>query len=212
MRIRLYLFNLYSEIQHVVDSVRGELAVRRHYFISDNLDDLNRLEKRLENRGVLRSQIRVLSKDDAGVESREHLHNIESILKYDVVHGSMLGALAGAVLAIATLVIGEYTNLTSSYTWTPFIFLAVALFGFSTWFGGYHGIQTPHKDFIQFEAVLNEGKHVFFVDIDKEQELMLEEVSSLYPALEKAGTGSSAPRWVIVGQGKAIDIATHTFP
>ena len=186
--------------------------MRRHYFISDSLDDLNRLEKRLENRGVLRSQIRVLSKDDAGVESREHLHNIESILKYDVVHGTMFGALAGAALAIATLAIGEYTNLSSSYTWTPFIFLAVVLFGFSTWFGGYHGIQIPHKDFRKFETVLNQGKHVFFVDIDMEQELMLEEVTSLYPELEKAGTGSSAPRWVVVGQGKAIDIATNTFP
>lgn len=186
--------------------------MRRHYFISDNLDDLNRLEKRLENRGILRSQIRVLSKDDAGVETREHLHNIESILKYDIVHGAMLGALAGVALAIVALATGEYTNLTSTYTWTPFIFLAVVLLGFSTWFGGYHGIQSPHKDFRKFENVLNEGKHVFFVDIDMEEELMLEEVTSIYPDLEKAGTGSSAPRWVVVGQGKAIDIATHTFP
>lgn len=186
--------------------------MRRHYFISDNLDDLNTLEKRLENRGVLHSQIRVLSKDDAGVEAREHLHNIKSIMKYDVVHGTMHGALVGVVLAIASLTLGEYTNLTSTYTWMPFIFLAVVLFGFSTWFGGYHGIQTPHKDFRKFERFLNQGKHVFYVDIDLEQELMLEEVTSIYPELEKAGTGSSAPRWVIVWQGKAIDIATHTFP
>ena len=186
--------------------------MRRHYFISDNLDDLNRLEKRLENRGVLRTQIRVISKDDAGVEKREHLHNIESILKYDIVHSTMLGALAGVALAIATLAIGEYTNLTSSYTWTPFIFLAVVLLGFSTWFGGYHGIQTPHKDFRKFESALNEGMHVFFVDIDQEQDLMLAEVTSIYPELEKAGTGSSAPRWLVFGQGKAIDIARHTFP
>ena len=101
MKIRIYLINLYGEVQHVIDGVPGELVMIRHYFISDSLDDLNRLEKRLENRGVLRSQIRVVSKDDAGVESREHLHNIESILKYDVVHGTMLGALAGAALAIA---------------------------------------------------------------------------------------------------------------
>lgn len=41
---------------------------------------------------------------------------------------------------------------------------------------------------------------------------MLEEVASIYPELEKAGTGSSAPRWVVVGQGKAIDIVTNTLP
>jgi len=186
--------------------------MKRHYFISDNLDELDSIEKQLENRGILRSQIHVLSKDDAGVESHEHLHNIESVLKFDVVHGTMIGALAGFALAILTMAIGEYTNLTATYTWTPFIFLAVVLFGFSTWFGGYHGIKTPHKDFNRFENDLNEGRHVFFVDIDKDQKNILNEVISAHPELKKAGTGSSTPRWVVLGQDKAIDIATHTFP
>ena len=186
--------------------------MKRHYFISDNLDDLDSVEQQLENAGVLRSQIHVLSKDDAGVETHEHLHNIESVLKFDVVHGTMLGAIIGFILAIATLAIGEYSNLTATYTWTPFLFLAVVLFGFSTWFGGYHGIQTPHKDFKRFENDLNEGRHVFFVDIDKAQKKILKEVTSAHPGLKKAGTGPSTPRWVVMGQDKAVGIATHTFP
>jgi len=177
--------------------------MKRHYFISDNLDDLDSIERQLEDRGVLRAQIHVLSKDDAGVETHEHLHNIESVLKFDVVHGTMLGAIIGFILAIATLAIGEYTNLTATYTWTPFLFLAVVLFGFSTWFGGYHGIQTPHKDFKRFESDLSDGRHVFFVDIDKDQKKILKEVTSSYPELKKAGTGSSTPRWVVMGQDKA---------
>ena len=186
--------------------------MKRHYFISDNLDDLDSIEQRLESRGIHRSQIHVLSKDDAGVETHEHLHNIESVLKFDVVHGTMLGALVGLILAIATLAIAEYSNLTVAYTWTPFLFLAVVLFGFSTWFGGYHGIKTPHKDFKRFENDLNEGRHVFFVDIDKEQKTILEGVTSAYFGLKKAGTGKSTPRWIVMGQDKAVDIATHTFP
>ena len=186
--------------------------MKRHYFISDNLDDLDSIERRLENRGILRTQIHVLSKDDAGVESHKHLHNIESVLKFDVVHGTMLGAIAGFALAIVTLTIGEYTNLTTTYTWTPFIFLAVVLFGFSTWFGGYHGIQTPHKDFRRFDTTLDEGKHVFFVDIDKDQEQILTDVTIAHPGLMEAGTGPSTPRWVVMGQYKVVDIATHTFP
>jgi hypothetical protein len=186
--------------------------MKRHYFISDSLDELDSIEQKLENRGVLRSQIHVLSKDDAGVETHKHLHNIESVLKFDVVHGTMLGAITGLVLAIVTLAIGEYTNLTATYTWTPFIFLAVALFGFSTWFGGYHGIQTPHKDFKIFEGELDAGRHVFFVDIDKDQKNILKEVVSAHPKLRKAGTGTSTPRWVVLGQDKVVDIATHTFP
>lgn len=186
--------------------------MKRHYFISDSLDDLDRIEQKLENRGIVRSQIHVLSRDDAGVEKHDHLHNIESVLKFDVVHGTMIGAIVGFALAIATLVIGEWTNLTATYTWTPFIFLAVALFGFSTWFGGYHGIQTPHKDFKRFEHALSEGKHVFFVDIDYDQVQLLKEVTNAQAGLEKAGIGTATPRWIIFGQDKAIDIATHTFP
>lgn len=186
--------------------------MQRQYFVSDNLDDLDRIEQQLENRGILRSQIHVLSKDDAGVETHEHLHNIESVLKFDVVHGTMLGAIIGFILAMLTLLIGEYSNLTAIYTWTPFIFLAVVLIGFSTWFGGYHGIKTPHKDFKRFQGVLNEGKHVFFADVDRYQKKILKEVVSDYPGVKNAGTGTATPRWVIMGQDKAIDIATHTFP
>ncbi len=186
--------------------------MKRHYFISGSLDDLDSVELQLEQRGIVRSQIHVLSRDDAGVENHDHLHNIESVLKFDVVHGTMLGAIAGFALAITTLAIAEFSGLTASYTWTPFIFLAVVLFGFSTWFGGYHGIQTPHKDFRQFEDALNEGKHVFFVDIDAEQKNVLAEVINSHPGLEKAGTGSATPRWIIFGQEKVVDVATHTFP
>ena len=118
--------------------------MKRHYFISTNLDDLDKIEQQLEKRGILRPQIHVLSKDDAGVETHEHLHNIESVLKFDVVHGTVLGAIAGFTLAIVSLGIAEYTGLTAAYSWAPFIFLAVILFGVSTWFGGYHGIRTPH--------------------------------------------------------------------
>jgi len=186
--------------------------MKRHYFISDSLDDLDNIEQKLEKKGIVRSQIHVLSRDDAGVETRDHLHGVESVLKFDVVHGTMLGAIAGIALAIVVLAIGELTNFTATYTWTPFIFLAVALFGFSTWFGGYHGIQTPHKDFRRFEEALSEGKHVFFVDIDRNQEQILNEVTSGYHSLQSAGTGTATPRWVVFGQDKAVDIATHTFP
>ena len=89
--------------------------MRRHYFISNNLDDLDRLQKRLENRGVLRSQIHVLTKDDAGVETREHLHNLESVLKFDIVHGTKLGAYAGFTLAIIILAIAAYTNIATTH-------------------------------------------------------------------------------------------------
>ncbi|GBE07934.1 hypothetical protein BMS3Abin11_01051 [bacterium BMS3Abin11] len=48
--------------------------MKRHYFISDSLDVLDNIEQRLEKRGIVRSQIHVLSGDDAGAENHDHLH------------------------------------------------------------------------------------------------------------------------------------------
>ena len=186
--------------------------MKRYYFISNDLDDLDDVERNLEEKGIVRPQIHVLSKDDAGVDLHEHLHNIESVLKFDVVHGTILGAIAGFALAVITLAIADYSNWPATYTWTPFIFLAVVLFGFSTWFGGYHGIQNPHKDLKKFDKVIKQGKHVLFVDIDGEQAKILMSVVDNHPRLESAGTGSATPRWVVMAQHRAKDIATHTFP
>jgi hypothetical protein len=67
--------------------------MNRHYFISDDLDDLDHIEDELERRGIFKPQIHVLSQDDAGVERHKHLHNIESVLKQDIIHGTITGAI-----------------------------------------------------------------------------------------------------------------------
>lgn len=59
----------------------------RHFYISDDLDDLERLEQELEKSGIHKPQIHVVSRDDAGIVTHKNLHNIESVLKLDVVHG-----------------------------------------------------------------------------------------------------------------------------
>lgn len=184
----------------------------RHYFISDDLDDLDRIEQELERRGVATPQIHVLSKDDGGVERREHLHNIESVFKQDVVHGTILGAAFGLLAAALVLAIGYLTRLPESYTWTPFYFLAIAVFGFVTWSGGFYGIQTPHKDFRRFQKDLDNGKHIFIIDVDPSQEDIVRQLGGEHPQLVDAGTGTATPRWVVMGQQSFKNITTTTFP
>jgi F0F1-type ATP synthase assembly protein I len=186
--------------------------MRRHYFISDDLDDLERIEEELERSGINKPQIHVLSKDDAAVERHRHLHNIEAILKQDIVHGTIVGALLGVLSAILTLVAVYLTDLPETYTWTPFYFLAFVIFGFITWSGGFYGIQTPHKDFRRFQNALDTGKHIFIVDIDPSQEATIKQVEANHPHLRDAGTGSATPRWVIMGQQNFKNITSTTFP
>lgn len=186
--------------------------MKRHYFISDDLDDLDRIEVELEQRGIKKPQIHVLSKDDGGVERHKHLHNIESVLKQDVVHGTIVGAIFGLLGAACVLAVGYLTTLPETYTWMPFFFLAIVIFGFITWSGGFYGIQTPHKDFRRFQRDLNEGKHIFFVDVDESQEDVVRLVGAKHTHLVDAGTGSATPRWIVMGQQNIKDFTSTTFP
>lgn len=186
--------------------------MKRHYFISNDLDDLESLEIELEESGIKKPQIHVLSKDESDVAMHARLHTIEAVFKQDVVHGTIMGAVIGISLAAASLTIASLSGAAETYTWVPFLFLAVVLMGFGTWLGGFYGIQTPHKDFRKFQNILNAGQHVFIVDVDNSQESTLDRIVSFHHELEKAGTGSATPRWIVMGQQTFKDVTTHTFP
>ncbi len=186
--------------------------MKRHFYVSDDLDDLEHIEEELEARGVHTPQIHVFSRDDQAVDKHDHLHNIESVFKKDIVHGIIVGAWIGVTLAALVLIVTAYSNWPESYTWVPFIFLAIVLLGFSTWAGGLYGIQEPHRDFKRFETQLREGKHVFVVDVDPEQESSLERVMQAHPGLQLAGTGKATPRWIVMGQYNIKKFTSETFP
>jgi hypothetical protein len=172
----------------------------RHYYISNDLDDMEAVEQELEAKGVSTPQIHVLSENDAEVE-KHHLHAIEAVLKQDVVHSTELGAVVGVIGAI--LVLGAAYLMdwhTTAVGWVPFGFLAVVVLGFCTWEGGLIGIQIPNHEFKRFQKLLKHGKHVIFVDVDPEQESVLLETAAQHPKLKHAGTGNATPGWVVHGQ------------
>ena len=174
------------------------MKMLRHYFISDDLDDLERFEEQLEAAGVSTPQIHVLSRNDAEVHKHRHLHEVESFMKKDIVRSTTRGAVVGLcafVLILAVAYLAGWTH--TAIGWMPFIFFAVVALGFCTWEGGLFGIQTPNKNFARFEKSLSEGKHVFFVDLAPHQEAVLENVLKSHPKVELAGTGSSIQPWII---------------
>ena len=183
------------------------MKMLRHYFISDSLDDLEVFEEQLEAAGVSSSQIHVLSRADAEVEHHHHLHEVQSLMKNDIVHSTIRGAVVGLCAFVLVLAIAYFAGWTESAVgWMPFIFLAVVMLGFCTWEGGLRGIQEPNHDFARFEQALRDGKHIFFMDLEPQQEPILEEVLKSHPQVELAGTGSSAPHWLIALQQKGVMI------
>jgi hypothetical protein len=175
----------------------------RHYFISTNLDDLEVFEEQLEAAGVSTPQIHVLSRSDAEVHQHPHLHEVQSLMKSDIVRSAERGALVGLCAFVLVLAVAYLAGWTATAAgWMPFVFLAVALLGFCTWEGGLFGIQRPNANFARFEQALREGKHVFFVDLEPNQEAVLEKVLKAHPQIELAGTGSAAQHWLITLQRK----------
>jgi hypothetical protein len=175
--------------------------MKRYFFLTDDLDDLRDVQQELLSAGITTPQIHVLSYHDAEVQERQ-LHEIEAVLKKDVVHGTEVGAVIGVLCAIGVLMLSWMTGISEAYTWTPAIFLAVVVLGFCTWEGGLIGIGSKHVDFQRFEQDLQQGRHVLLVDIDPEQKDALDKVTAWHPNLANAGSGKATPKPVVEFQNK----------
>ncbi len=189
------------------------MNMKRHYFTSDSLDELERFEQALETAGVPAAQIHVLSLDDTGVHNHHHLHEVQDFMKRDIVHSTEVGALMGVVAAGLVLGVAYLTGATQSVVgWTPFVFLAIVLLGFFTWEGGLLGIQTLNRQFERFERELNNGRHVFFVDVAPDEEPVLRRELASFQGIQAAGTGRARPRWMVVWQERVRHFFVDVMP
>ena len=195
----LFFPRLYSAGGHPSNNIKKGFGLKRYYYISDSLDDLVIVENELCSIGLEKPQFHVLSNNDAGVDTL-HLHAVEAVLKSDVVYKTEIGFCVGIVAGISVLVFAHFSGSAQTYTWIPFIFFAIILLGFSTWEGGFVGIQQMHHDFARFKKTLNNGRHIFFVDVAKNQEQALIGVIRRHPEMEAAGEGSPTPKLVIDAQ------------
>jgi hypothetical protein len=176
--------------------------MKRHYFIGDDLNVVAMVEKDLLTNGIAAEQIHVLSLNDTDAETRQ-LHDVQSLMKKDVIHSAEIGALFGLAASLLAIVVVHLTGVAAKIGWIPFVFLAIVLLGFFTWEGGLIGIQLPNSRFRRFERALRAGEHVLFVDVDDAQEPRVQHILGAHPQMRPAGTGSSSPRWLVGLQANA---------
>jgi len=189
------------------------MKLLRHYFISDNLDDLDKIGEQLEGAGLSTPQIHVLTTHDSELEQHEHLHRVQSFMKKDIVHSALIGLAIGAVASLSVLFVANFAGWTETAAgWVPFIFLAVVLLGFCTWEGGLFGIQRPNSHFARFEQALKDDKHIFFVDLVADQEGILTKVMKKHPKVEAAGTEIARHKWIIGLQKSVPRFFKETWP
>jgi hypothetical protein len=189
------------------------MKMQRHYYISPDMDDLVRIEEQLEGAGIPTPQIHVLTLDDTRAENHQRLHDVQSLMKRDLIHSGEYGLLIGVCIAAAVLSLAyAFEWYTSPAGWIPFIFLAIVCLGFFTWEGGLWGIQNLNTRFRRFQDELEGGKHVFFVDLRPDQEQIFSGVVGAYPSLQAAGTGAASPHWLVVWQMRLKKLFGETLP
>ena len=184
--------------------------MERHYFVSDDLEDLKATEEDFYSKDFDKAQLHVLSERDSELV-KYRLHEVDSLSKRDIVHSGLIGAAIGFVVALIILVAGFISGANSSVEWLPFVFLAFLSFCFCVWEGGLFGIQVKNVEFRRFSDILQDGSHVLMVDINNSQRNLLGEIIKSHPKLTIAGTGSARPGWFIRGQ-KGFRSFVETMP
>lgn len=195
--------------------IQGGAVVRlkRHFFVSEDLDDLESFERELEAADIVTPQIHLLTLDDTGAADHTQLHQVTPFMRTDIVHSALIGAGIGAVMAVFVLAIAHFANWTDTAAgWIPFIFLAIILLGFFTWQGGLWGIENGNTHFARFERLLSDGKHLFFVDLEPGRGRTVRRIASQHPGIEPAGQGIGAPHWIVTWQYRLKHFFTETFP
>jgi len=178
--------------------------MKRHFYLSSDLDDLELIEAELEQQGLSIPQIHVISKDEAGLD-HHRLNQVHQWFQTDVVHSTLKGALVGVLVASAIILGTIFVGVEESIGLVPFVFLSIILLGFCTWEAGFIGTQLPNRHFKRFQKALDHGKHLLMVDIEPKEENILKRVCARHPKLHHAGEGGGAPKWTIFGQKKVAD-------
>lgn len=170
--------------------------MKRYFYVSNELDDLQNVENALEAEGISRAQIHVLSNDDAGVKERD-LNQVYSWFRTDVISTTYKGVIVGAILAVIVLVLSSALGGVEAIGWAPFIMLAIVCLGFCTWEGGLIGSHLPSSRFKKFQRTLEEGNHVLMIDADIKDVEFIDSVIAKNPGLEAAGTDTTKDQWTV---------------
>lgn len=173
--------------------------MKRHYFITDKISDIEQIERDLLAAQIPENQIHALSQEESKLNTH-NLHPVADFMKTDVVNKGLQGLIIGCVAAITVLLIAATMGWHSQIGWVPFVFLAIVLLGFCTWEGGFLGFQQQNRVFRRFTSDLDNHKHVLFVDVSDDQEESLQQILNAHPRVRPAGSGTAVPAWIAACQ------------
>lgn len=148
-------------------------------FLTDDIEELDAMEKKLETKGIPRSHIHVFSKHEAQLESRD-IPSLNDFSKRDVIRSGLYGALFGGVLSLSFLLASWSLGWTQGVGAISVGFASVAIFGFCTWEGGLWGIQSVNRRFEKFKKELAGGSYLLIIDASDTDMATIKETVNSY--------------------------------
>jgi hypothetical protein len=155
-------------------------AMKRLYYLTRDLDAVDRISRTLHEAGISDWNFHVLSKDKAGLTTHR-IHSTTPLHERDIIHSSEQGAIIGALLGVCVAFILIATGVLSA---TPMGYLGAAVLAFvifmhGVWAGGFAGIQRENYKIRQFHNELEEGQYLLMIDVARRDEQTIAKLMSL---------------------------------
>ncbi|MGY0218876.1 hypothetical protein ACWJJH_16030 [Endozoicomonadaceae bacterium StTr2] len=166
--------------------------MKRLYFLTNQIDDVDRISADLHRQGITDWNFHVVSKDAAKLKRRK-IHGANLFHELDIIHcgeqGAAIGGIIGAAIA-ATLYHSQFFGPEPSWMALGFI---VVLFGFfGAWSGGLVGIARENYKISRFHDALEAGQYLIMVDTSRAEEASVRRhLAYYYPQVDLAGSDST---------------------
>lgn len=165
--------------------------MKRLYYLSNNIDVVEKLSDTLHERGITDWNFHVMGKDNADM-IRHHLHTTTPLHELDIVRSGERGVLLGLIIGLC---ITTYVTLFTTFG-ESMGFIAqlgsVALFSlFGAWLGGLVGVSTENYKVRRFHSDIEDGSFLIMVDVKRAQRLEVESVIESFHEIQRAGEDST---------------------
>ena len=148
-------------------------------YLMPRLDAAEAMVASLKKLGIGHDAYRIVSQDEDGIR-RHHLHDATLLDKTDVIHwgerGALIGALLGAVLAGALLLM-KPSGVALSMTGIVLVALLIAFFG--AWVGGMAGLSEENYKLKPFHDALARGQYLLKIGVGNDAKATEIEVAML---------------------------------
>lgn len=170
--------------------------MKRLYYLTRNIDALERISERLHEAGITDWNFHVLSKDKAGLTTH-HIHSTTPLHERDIIRGgergALIGAAAGLIAAIALMATDVVPTTTMGYLGMATLVIVFTLHG--AWSGGLFGIQKQNYKIRQFHRELDEGQYLLMIDVKPAHEATVRSLLARHDATPVGDDTTTTVPW-----------------